>query len=554
MKASAVLNEQTVNFELPREEREPDELHQTHFTRVHNEPSRWDGRKARANGHKPAARNNEPELPQAPEAEKALLASFLLAPNEVGLMCASRGIYPGHFLNGAYRTLFEELQYLHGEHEPINFTTLVTKLRDRGQLDAVGGGEFVNDLFTFLPTASLAEYYAELMLQKYALRQSIKLHTELLERAYREDDVWTFLNEARDRCVELTTLATGKPRTKLPAPKGAAQWALEKDLPPEPPQVVYGLVHQGCKVMITGGSKMRKTWALLDMALSVAAGMPWWGLPTTKGRVLYVNFELPEFMIARRLHRIAKAKGVELTNDLQVLTLRGVVDPTVDLSDELPNFCRREGPFDLIAVDPYYKLSGGRDEIGTDQVMNVLNKLEKLSMQTGAAVAFSHHFSKGNQSGKESMDRASGSGAFARDPDAILTMTAHEQVDCLTVEMTLRNFAPVPAFVVRWDHPLFVRDDGADPTALKQSKGGKTGPRANDAMATAQQVLLPLFRSRRIRRFGEILDLARTVKGTPPSKSVLSKWLDLLRVARLVEKVLVPHEGWQATELWTDAQ
>jgi len=39
-------------------------------------------------------------------------------------------------------------------------------------------------------------------------------------------------------------------------------------------------------------------------------------------------------------------------------------------------------------------------------------------VKTGAAVGFGAHYSKGNQAGKEAIDRVSGSGVFARDPIA----------------------------------------------------------------------------------------------------------------------------------------
>jgi len=83
-------------------------------------------------------------------------------------------------------------------------------------------------------------------------------------------------------------------------------------------------------------------------------------------------------------------------------------------------------------------------------------------------VAFSAHFAKGNASAKSSIDRVSGSGVFARDPDTILTFTQHEENDAFSVEATLRNFRPVDPFVVRWQYPLFRRDDALDPDKLKQ--------------------------------------------------------------------------------------
>lgn len=50
------------------------------------------------------------------------------------------------------------------------------------------------------------------------------------------------------------------------------------------------------------------------------------------------------------------------------------------------------------------------------------NQFDKVCTELGCAVIYCHHHSKGNQGGKRSVDRASGSGVFARDPDALLDM------------------------------------------------------------------------------------------------------------------------------------
>jgi hypothetical protein len=131
----------------------------------------------------------------------------------------------------------------------------------------------------------------------------------------------------------------------------------------------------------------------------------------------------------------------------------------------------RELDISLIVFDPIYKGLGNRDENKAGDIASLLNEIESLAVQTGAAVAFGHHFGKGNQSGKESIDRIGGSGVFTRDPDTILTMTPHTEDDCFTVDAILRNFAPIEPFVVKREHPLMVREDELDPTKLKKKPG-----------------------------------------------------------------------------------
>src|SRR5208282_4805856 len=99
------------------------------------------------------------------------------------------------------------------------------------------------------------------------------------------------------------------------------------------------------------------------------------------------------------------------------------------------------------------------------------NAVESLSVESGAAVAFGAHYSKGNQAGKEAIDRISGSGVFARDPDTILNFTRHEETDAFTVDATLRNFKPIAPLCVRWQYPLMRRDESLDPAKLKKVGG-----------------------------------------------------------------------------------
>ena len=84
-------------------------------------------------------------------------------------------------------------------------------------------------------------------------------------------------------------------------------------------------------------------------------------------------------------------------------------------------------------------------------------------------VAFGAHYSKGNQSEKDPLDRISGSGVFARDPDTIMGLTAHEEDNCYTVHSALRNFAGKEPFVIEWEFPLFTIRSELNANKLRQA-------------------------------------------------------------------------------------
>ena len=246
------------------------------------------------------------------------------------------------------------------------------------------------------------------------------------------------------------------------------------DTPQEmPPELVAGVLHKGSKLALGGSSKAFKTWTLLDMAISVAHGQPWLGFDTQPGNVLFVNFEIQPYAWQRRIAAVTRAKNVELKpGAIRLLNLRGHAADFRSLIPKIIERCRAEN-FALIILDPIYKLYGGTDENAAGDVAALLNSLERLAVETGAAVAYGCHFAKGNAGQKETLDRISGSGVFARDPDALAIFTKHETEGAFTVEMVCRNFAPVDPFVVRWQFPLMQTDEALDPADLKQPAGRK---------------------------------------------------------------------------------
>ncbi len=139
-------------------------------------------------------------LPQSPDAEQGVLSSLLLAPREVGGLCAEKQIKPEHFHLPAHAQIYATLLELWDANKPIDFITLTQVLRDRNQLDQVGGAAFITQLFTFLPTAANAAYYLDILSEKFTLREIIKVCTEYAARSYDEqDDVPNLLNDVEQK-------------------------------------------------------------------------------------------------------------------------------------------------------------------------------------------------------------------------------------------------------------------------------------------------------------------------------------------------------------------
>ncbi len=139
-------------------------------------------------------------LPQSQDAELGLLGSVLLCPKEVMGECVEKQITPEHFYIPAHAILFEVLRELYDANKPIDFILLTQLLRDRNQLDQVGGPAFVTSLFTFVPTAAHAGFYIEILKEKHTLRQVILSCNDFSRRSYEEqENINGFLDEVETK-------------------------------------------------------------------------------------------------------------------------------------------------------------------------------------------------------------------------------------------------------------------------------------------------------------------------------------------------------------------
>ena len=196
-----------------------------------------------------------------------------------------------------------------------------------------------------------------------------------------------------------------------------------KDAPPTlPEELIQGILRRGHKMLISGSSKAGKSFLLMELCVALAEGRPWLGFPCKKGRVLYVNLEIDPASAINRFLKIYAALGIPLRNadNIVIWNLRGHAVP---LDQLVPKLVRRvrDQHFDAIIIDPIYKVITG-DENNASEMGAFCNQFDKICTETGCSTIYCHHHSKGAQGMKKAMDRASGSGVFARDPDAQLDM------------------------------------------------------------------------------------------------------------------------------------
>ena len=277
-----------------------------------------------------------------------------------------------------------------------------------------------------------------------------------------------------------------------------------KDSPPKlPEELIGGILRRGHKMLISGSSKAGKSFLLMELCVALAEGRPWLGFPCKKGRVLYVNLEIDPASAVNRFLKIYEALGIPPKN-MDSIVLWNLCGHAVPLDQLVPKLIRRvrDRHFDAIIIDPIYKVITG-DENNASEMGAFCNQFDKICTATGCSAIYCHHHSKGAQGMKKAMDRASGSGVFARDPDAQLDMIQLELSEDIEnnvrdggatawrLESSLREFPNIQPVNFWFEYPIHKVDAngslGTMPAQGTLQAGRLRNPKCKSADSAADE-------------------------------------------------------------------
>lgn len=339
--------------------------------------------------------------------------------------------------------------------------------------------------------------------------------------------------------------------------------SLEK-LPDLAPELIGGILRRGHKMLIAGPSKAGKSFLLIELAICIANGKKWLGFECREGKVLYINLEVDKDSFLHRVHDVETEMQLKVTSNLDIWNLRGQ-DTAIDKL--APRLIRRAAgkKYDAIIFDPLYKINQG-DENSASEMGKFFNQLDRICTTLNTSIICCHHHSKGGQGGKFAIDRASGSGVFARDPDALLDMIQIDPRDvgkslekgqtAWRIASTLREFQSPEDIDVIWSHPVHhITQDlkGAKPIS---GMGAATNSQRGNAVKGEKK----LEKYDRFCAFVENWDEIDTKKPHIPyptleeaveyfksdkgySLSTIKRWLQEFDDIQIVDGRLVPADG-----------
>lgn len=123
-------------------------------------------------------------LPHSIEAETYLLACLLIDGPGVMAKCQALRLHPESFYDPKHGIIFEVLTDLHRRQKPMDLACVAEELKERKQLETVGGYAFLTQISAEIPTTAQDTYFAEKVRDQAAMRKTVRQGTELVEAVY----------------------------------------------------------------------------------------------------------------------------------------------------------------------------------------------------------------------------------------------------------------------------------------------------------------------------------------------------------------------------------
>jgi replicative DNA helicase len=141
--------------------------------------------------------------PWSEDAERAVIAAMLM--DQDALLRATEHVVDTMFYREGHRRIFRAMVTISERGDVVDPLTLVDELGRRGELEAVGGKDYIGFLLDVIPTAANVEYHARIVQEKAILRGVIETCTSLVQEAYEGKLLAAdLLDEAEQRVFQLS--------------------------------------------------------------------------------------------------------------------------------------------------------------------------------------------------------------------------------------------------------------------------------------------------------------------------------------------------------------
>ena len=360
--------------------------------------------------------------PHDDEAEMAVLGGMLLSKDAIGEV--SQMIDVTDFYQPKHQTIYEAIIDLFSNSQNVDVVIVANQLMKDGNLDKVGGADYLHTLVAFVPTAANATYYAEIVHQRAILRNVIAAGTKIAQLGYsaegsQAEDV---VNLAQ---AEVYEMSTGRVKQDYEAIGPVVHDALDID------DVTQGL-QPGQMVVVAGRPAMGKSTLGIDFARAAA-------LHHNMTSIVF-SLEMSKVELAQRI--------ISAETNIPLAAMRRADDITADrwntlnklqnaplFIDDSPNMslmeirakCRRlkqTNDLKLVVIDYLQLMSSGKQvESRQQEVSEFSRALKLLAKELEVPVVALSQLNRGPEMRNDKKPQLSDlreSGSIEQDADVVL--------------------------------------------------------------------------------------------------------------------------------------
>jgi hypothetical protein len=385
--------------------------------------------------------------PANPEAEQSVLGAILVTPEKLDQVVSI--ITPKDFYREDHGRIYQAMLDLYGRGDPVDLVTVTALLKERGQLEGVGGQVSLAGLSEQVGFATNAEYYGKIVRYKADIRRLLDCTQGIASACLAPvENVADFFQLTESKIFEITERYTVNGLNDFPPLDGTETPVSEalKNPPPRREYLFEDVMPSNipAELVAMGGTGKGHLNIMLGLSLSTAREIgPL--KPARKFRVVYLAAEDSQEELDRRVFAAVQAlwpngsPPPEIDNFIPV-SVMGKIGPLMQLDksrnpvnapayDWLCKTLANLPEVEVLILDPKSKFYG-LDENDNAHGAAWINCLESLVARFKITILFSHHESKA-QAG--SMNQNSSRGASSV-PDGCRWVANIKTMDDKTAE------------------------------------------------------------------------------------------------------------------------
>lgn len=318
-------------------------------------------------------------------AEVAVIGSILIDPTAIDKVAAI--LKPQDFFIETCQWAYDAALALHDNGLTIDPLTLESELTRRGKWQQMNP-LFLTDCESNTPSALNAASYAAIVKDFARRRHAVDISQALAKAAFSPNGA--FEPELGLAALSLQTMAESL------APDDRAErfvigWAAEA-LEPQPPidWIIENLLSAGSVAILAGEGGTKKTWAMLDLAVCVALGVPWLEFSTRPGLVLIVDEESGKHRLKRRLGDALRGHSASDSTPVGFISLAGLNMREPKDIEQLHAAVIGNGAR-LVVIDALIDILGGGVDNAAEDIAPVFHSLRTIADEAQCAIIVVDH-------------------------------------------------------------------------------------------------------------------------------------------------------------------